>query len=169
PPDRCARFLEVRPHHDHEAILERSCDAAEPPGVVERRIRLVDRARTHDHGDAFAVAPAEDLAKSVARAADSLERAAFERMGLLDHPRRTQRRYPGYVDVFDVTGFHVASLTDCSRFRQSRRCAGAPARATRKAKKKPRELLPGASFRIARQFCSARYAHVVGPGSCGIK
>ena len=49
PADRRARLLEVDAHHDLERRRRSASRSAEPPRVVERGARVVDRARADDH------------------------------------------------------------------------------------------------------------------------
>ena len=49
PADGRARLLEVDPHGDHDPALDLRGQGRQSPGVVEAHLRIVDRARAHDH------------------------------------------------------------------------------------------------------------------------
>ena len=58
PADRGPRLLEVAAHHDDQVIRVALGEHLEPLGVLERRLRVVDRAGADDHHQSW-IAPAE--------------------------------------------------------------------------------------------------------------
>src|SRR5947199_115311 len=89
PADRRARLLEVDAPHDEELVRQPFGEGAEPPGVVERRLRVVDRARA-DYGEETAVPAGNDVANGRAGAHHHLVERIRARQLALDDARRDQ-------------------------------------------------------------------------------
>ena len=93
PADRGARLLEVHAHHDLQRVGVLLAQRLQPARVVQRRGRVVDRARADDHQQPVVLA-LHDLAHRVARPADQLlHRRAGNREEADQVFRRRQRRH----------------------------------------------------------------------------
>ena len=75
PADGGARLLEIDAHDDLERRARRSRDDGEPVRVVDRGVRIMDRAGADDDGQAVVVA-VQDVVQGRARRADGAGRAS---------------------------------------------------------------------------------------------
>ena len=77
-PDRGARLLEVDAHHEHERVATSSASRRRRSRVVERGVRIVDRAGADDDEEAR-VRAVEDALERRAAGGDGLGRDVGER------------------------------------------------------------------------------------------
>ena len=90
PADDGPRLFEVRAHHDHEALRQPVGDRLQPSRVLERRRRVVNRART-DHDDQPRVGAGDDVRDRAPGVGDDDGGALADR-DLLEQDRRWNQR-----------------------------------------------------------------------------
>ena len=90
PADRGARLLEVGPHDDDEVAGVAVRERLEPLAVLERGLRIVNRARADDDGEPR-IGAAEDVHQRHARVGDEVRRLLADG-DLLEQDRRRNER-----------------------------------------------------------------------------
>ena len=100
PAGRRARLLEVDAHHQQQRIADLVGEGPQPPGVLERRARVMDRARSDDDEQAR-VGAVENARQLCAPKTHGLGAGGAERQFVLDHNRR---RHVVEADDIQVVG-----------------------------------------------------------------
>ena len=91
PADRRARLLEIHAHDDLELARVRIAQRPQPLRVLERRLRIVDRARP-DHDDEPIVLAVQDAVQRAARVRDVVGHRLRARQLEQELGRRRERR-----------------------------------------------------------------------------
>src|SRR5208282_5843075 len=101
PSDGRAGLLEVDPHHDEQPVGEPRSELHQPPRVIQRGDRIVNRAGPDDTQQAR-VAAADDVANLGARVDYALRDGLAGRELLFEQPRRDQRLGRDNVKVLNL-------------------------------------------------------------------
>jgi hypothetical protein len=106
-----ARFLEIHAHHDEQRIGDFVGDLLQPPGVIHRGIRIMDRARA-DHDHQAVILAIQDALQGVAAFQHRALGPVGERDPALDLLRGEEHVLGSDVDVINQFFVHFGCLPD---------------------------------------------------------
>ena len=90
PADRGAGLLDVGTHHQQQLIIDPGCQLGQTPGVVQRRIGIMNRAGTHHHQQARIITM-ENIANGLALGLNLLGQQVAQGQTLTQYRRSRQR------------------------------------------------------------------------------
>jgi len=99
-----ARLFEVHAHHQDQRVLHFPRKRLKAVRVLQRRLRIVDRAGT-DHNEQAMVAPVQDVAQRGATGQHGSRRPRVDRQSALHRVGRGHLVHAENVDIFDPAVF----------------------------------------------------------------